>query len=810
MNHHYIFAWQERSSLMIGLAHHLALQKGEVDIFPLDFSDHLVFFKEGQTHAYFSEKDISSWEEKSRLFLEKDYLKSYLHQSHGIRNNFYAQIAKIHAQKLDRFSSQELLHLFSAYYAAVLKIAGIYYASAPEGVFHLDRTLRKNLQRHYSKEEIEGMYNLICSPYEFDITQKELIDWHEIIAHKQKSPSVFLAHAQKYPAFFFNTYSLEQVVDYLELRYKNQDLDELEKEVADLFSAREERKRLKAEICHQLPKSIHLLADSLAALAVDRFELKNCWSGAELLALPLFQEIAERNKIALEDLFSAYTAEDIEGLLKKGEALPTEEILNRRQGFFFRIHNKKGIFQTGPEALNTIEETFYKHRVLTEEVSGLTANSGTISGRANVVLVEDIKSFMKASKNFKEGDILVTTMTSPNMVLLMKQASGIVTNEGGVCSHAAVISREMKVPRQKPCIVGTKDATRVFKTGDYILIEGEKGTVRKIDKKFHDTHIHRFEKELDARSQMKKRAKSNPTYRTITKKNILFLEEIMKEDLLSVGGKGANLGEMFSHFPVPNAFCMTTHFYKSFFKGMKKELKKILSTMDFQNVAELQKKADRLQVLVKEQPFSKSLEKEICSAFQKLSQGQTIQVAVRSSATAEDLPEASFAGQQDTFLEIETVDQILLCIKECFASLYNSRAILYRKENHIDELHIGMSVVVQVMVHAEVAGVAFSVNPVTENQNEIIIDAAPGLGENVVSGKVTPDHYVYNRITQHLDIKAAKNAPVLKTSQIKELIKVILKIEKHYQYPQDIEWAFDQTGKLFILQSRPITTLSHF
>ncbi|UMO99514.1 PEP/pyruvate-binding domain-containing protein [Amycolatopsis sp. EV170708-02-1] len=239
-----------------------------------------------------------------------------------------------------------------------------------------------------------------------------------------------------------------------------------------------------------------------------------------------------------------------------------------------------------------------------------------------------------------------------------------------------------------------------------------------------------------------------------------------------VGGKAANLAEMISAgFPVPEGFCITTAAYR-------------------QVVAD--DREGRPDV-----PLPAWLETGIVEAYERLSPDGP--VAVRSSSTAEDLPDASFAGQYDTFLGVRGADEVLAAVRRCWASLWSDRATRYREVHDADRAP-AIAVIVQRLVDAACAGVLYTANPVSGKRSEIVIDAAPGLGEAVVSGAVTPDHYL-------LSSEGETGEGCLTPSQLGELAAVGRRLEKHFGAPQDVEWAFDGDGELWLTQSRHITTL---
>ncbi|WP_297092766.1 phosphoenolpyruvate synthase [Thermococcus sp.] len=333
-------------------------------------------------------------------------------------------------------------------------------------------------------------------------------------------------------------------------------------------------------------------------------------------------------------------------------------------------------------------------------------------------------------------------------------------------------------------------------------------------------------------------------------KFIKWFEELGKGDVALVGGKGANLGEMTNAgIPVPPGFCVTAEAYKYFVENVKLEDGKTLQEWIMGVIAEtnvddskqLQENTAKIRQKIIELPMPAEIAGEIERAYKELSQRfnkEAVYVAVRSSATAEDLPEASFAGQQETYLDVYGVDDVIDKVKKCWASLWTARATFYRAKQGFDHSKVYLSAVVQKMVNSKTSGVMFTANPVTNNRNEIMINASWGLGEAVVSGSVSPDEYIVEKGTWKIkekyiakkEVMVVRNPEtgkgtiyvkvadylgpewvekqVLTEEQIIEVAKIGAKIEEHYGWPQDIEWAYDaDDGKLYIVQSRPITTL---
>ena len=341
-------------------------------------------------------------------------------------------------------------------------------------------------------------------------------------------------------------------------------------------------------------------------------------------------------------------------------------------------------------------------------------------------------------------------------------------------------------------------------------------------------------------------------------KFILWFNELGIEDVPLVGGKNASLGEMYRELTrkgvnIPNGFAITAYAYRYIIEsqGIDKEIRRILKGLNTKNLRDLQKRGDEIRRLIRNVRFPQELEEEIRNAYHKLSRqyaSKAVDVAVRSSATAEDLPDASFAGQQETYLNIRGEEDLLNAAKACFASLFTNRAISYRVDKKFDHFKVALSIAVQKMVRSDLAssGVMFSIDTETGFENVVFVTGAWGLGEMVVQGAVNPDEYYVFKPT----LKKGKNAIISKTvgdkkvkmiynvhgnkptkivpvpkeerekfvldeKEILTLAKWAVIIEEHYSKkhdrytPMDMEWAKDgESGKLFIVQARPETVQS--
>jgi pyruvate, water dikinase len=324
---------------------------------------------------------------------------------------------------------------------------------------------------------------------------------------------------------------------------------------------------------------------------------------------------------------------------------------------------------------------------------------------------------------------------------------------------------------------------------------------------------------------------------------VCWFEECRKDSVPLVGGKCSSLGELINAgVRVPPGFALTTEGYRKFMQdaGIKKEINALLKGMDPQDMQRLEEASDTIREMIEAKPFSTEIEDLVAEKYRKLAVKCCLPaapVAVRSSATAEDLPGASFAGQQDTYLWIRGAAEVLYNMKRCISSLYTGRAIAYRINQGFDDEDVAISVGVQKMANSFTAGVMFTLHPGNGDRSVIVIDSNYGFGESVVSGEVTPDNFVVNKITLDIlertisqkdiyytvdpktQVSRAIEVPFerqkvqsLMDEEITELARMGKLIEKHYGRPMDIEWAVDKDlpfgGNIFILQARPETVWS--
>lgn len=439
--------------------------------------------------------------------------------------------------------------------------------------------------------------------------------------------------------------------------------------------------------------------------------------------------------------------------------------------------------------------------VIGPETSKRTIRAVSVSKEKEVVgPAININSF-DDYKKFSKGSIIISKGLSPNLIILYRRALGIVSESGGALSHAAIVAREMGIP----CLLLAKFQD-VIKDGQFIRLDGKTGKITVLDQmesKIAETKNFYSDKRADS-------LEYDEEFYMDYGKGKFFVEEEGKEifsldselsNVFIAGSKALNLARLAKSYPVPGGFILGKGFFRriSQLKEVQNLNGKIIkaSSEDISGIENLSKAMKNIILAL---PFSPDFESELKYNLLKLS---TEAVAVRSSSSCEDRPEISFAGQLDTYLNVKNLPELKNAIKKCWASFYNTRAIIYRKENGIENLDLSMSVIVQKMIDSKYAGVTFTKNP--SSFGTLLIEMVSGAWEDLVLGKSVPSSYALD--LDSLSIVSTRVNFEFEDKKVQELGEVGLKIEKTFGKPQDIEWCIDGEDKIWILQTRPITAM---
>lgn len=455
-------------------------------------------------------------------------------------------------------------------------------------------------------------------------------------------------------------------------------------------------------------------------------------------------------------------------------------------------------------------------------LKGMPVSRGLVTGRARIVLRPE------EGHSLQPGDILVAPFTDPAWTPLFAVVSAIVMDLGGALSHGSILAREYGIP----AVVNVPHATTTLRDGQLITVDGGRGIVTIGDRITEQTGDGATERRGDKqrRARLPARPLAGSPAHLLHAPLVLPLDSAAAT-LDLTGGKGASLARLAAAgLPVPPGFHVTTAAYWRFVvaNGLQGTILATLADIEPRDVGALEQAAAAIRARFAEGTTPEPIAQAVRQAYRVLGAGDTA-VAVRSSATAEDLPGLSFAGQQESYLNVRGEEAVLEAVKRCWASLWTPRAIAYRARHGILPEHISLAVVVQELVLAEAAGVLFTVNPLTGAFDQAVINATWGLGQAIVGGLVTPDALVVEKqtgaiVAQEIATKAVmtvrtaggtreepvptarRTQPALAARQVAALVRIGARIEQLYGQPMDIEWAI-QEGELFVVQARPITAL---
>jgi phosphohistidine swiveling domain-containing protein len=481
---------------------------------------------------------------------------------------------------------------------------------------------------------------------------------------------------------------------------------------------------------------------------------KDIISQANLKLKEYLIPISTKVGIPIDDIINLSYDEIVNDSLSRDDLVSLIE--SREKGFVNISLNKFYTFYD----IDSFQENSYAFDE-DSQIKGICASAGYTVGKVKLIEKDD-------DYHPEKDDILVASMTSVDTVNYLRETKGIITDEGGITCHAAIVARELG----KPCIVGSKIATKQLSDGDYVILDSNNGLVSKISKE----EFNALKKDNDLSSEKK-------TFNeTITIQPKHYDSDIIPLDESSLGydcgNKANNLMRLASNSNVPRGFVVTPKAMHTFMD--ENYLLKKIQNKDYNQIMRLFTESD----------FNNDFITQLQNNYQPYSSGD---VVARSSNSLEDLPNLSFAGQYETYLELENFNRLEEAIKKCWASCYNPRVIDYLADNNIIVAKPEMSVIVQKQIHPQKSGVLFTANPITGDSRGYVLEVVDGDCENLVSGIKTPTTY-----------QESKNNLIL---GYEPLIEKALELESQSGHPVDVEWCMDQNGKFYLLQMRAITAL---
>jgi phosphohistidine swiveling domain-containing protein len=441
-----------------------------------------VFVRKANGIVMLSEEDLKNITEQGEKFLDKSFFMNYLKDIEDFKRRYNEAVADANSMDFKGLSNPELGNLLLK--LAELEGEGIayYWGSQYEPLVKTEQKLKNILRKKYEGRELEEVLATLVTPIELDNILKEELDWIELVLKNENfTKKLFYFHGKKYSWLFRNTFDIKVCFDFLKERferYKKEHVSGLNEKARKIISQKKALALKQKNIIDEIGDHVSYLLAVFHKMSLSRMELKYTWAGFEFLLHDFLQEISGRTKVPLKDMILYLTTDEIVKLLNNELKIPEREIREREKFYLIGSEEGRWIFRYGAKELEKAQKEHpdvFEEKKITE-LKGTIANPGKARGMVVIVPIEDLESLQRIEKRFKKGNILITPMTQPNTVVLMEKAAAIVTDEGGLTSHAAIVSRELGIP----CIVGTLHATEVFKDGDVVEVDAEKGVVRKL------------------------------------------------------------------------------------------------------------------------------------------------------------------------------------------------------------------------------------------------------------------------------------------------------------------------------------------
>ena len=480
MNDEYFFQWSESQSGFVAQANILPFKRYSQLLGTPEYT--ALMFNEGRTTTtYVSRRFEKAAAEYAQKLLEPGFREKFFEEGAKVRKEFEEFRGRMLSKNLSQASNQQLAEMLEEFVERESRVMELFNLTQAEFTDVPKKAFEQGLRKSFPPQEFNAAFSTLLSLPGLDILKREELD--EIgLALEGWSGKQLEEHSLNYSILYYNSYGKKTNLDFIEkkiLALKKNGKEELKKKtgkmLAEARQTAEKQEKLLAQIKDGQTRRLAVL---LRDLGFERLEMKNCWAGAEYRFLPLFHEISKRFEIPFNELMGVYFYQDAKKALLEGEKLGREEVKARKSAYLLKFEDGEITFLSGEAAVKKATELVPHHFVQEKilEIRGVCANPGQARGKVRVIKVVGIEELVKDMALFGKSEILVTTMTQPNMVALAEKAGAIVTNEGGITSHAAVLAREFKIP----CIVGTLNATKALKTGDEVMVDAAAGTVKKI------------------------------------------------------------------------------------------------------------------------------------------------------------------------------------------------------------------------------------------------------------------------------------------------------------------------------------------
>ncbi|MBI2529803.1 MAG: hypothetical protein HYW05_01495 [Candidatus Diapherotrites archaeon] len=446
------------------------------DVVGCVLTNSVVWAEKGYCQIFWSDEDIVHEREDGKKLLDTTQSKTTLIEQEKTVKLYWDIVDELLKAVETNVPNKEQGEIYDRYSYALRRIYAHFITSTEYPSFAIEHKLRELLQLKY-KGDVEEAHATLTTPSDKDLLIEEKEEWCKLLKG-EISDAKILQHYKKYSVVLANIFSEKEVLKLAEQRIKSEAGHAIEKELLESENRRNELIKTKCELYKEIGSElVQEYSSFLCEAALLRLKLKACWNGESFHLLPFFEKIAQLTQSSVRDAYMVYTRQEVSDLLNRSVILPKAILEERRNYCLLHFHDNKIDIYNGAKALIAKREILEPH--LPNEITsfkGSIANKGRIVGRARIVKVDNPHAIIEIANILKPGDILVTGMTNPTMMILVKKVKGIITDEGGVACHAAIISREFGLP----CIVGTHVATHVLHDGDLIELDANNGIVRKL------------------------------------------------------------------------------------------------------------------------------------------------------------------------------------------------------------------------------------------------------------------------------------------------------------------------------------------
>lgn len=434
------------------------------------------FVDKRNIRTFYSDETVLQQNRMGERFLEPAFFEKFLADSNAARTRAWAFFKELYAKPFATASNAQLSEWFTSYNRHWRDVINYFECSQSEWTQAVERQLEKGLNAHLPPQDVQPALLALSTSAELDVINQEAIEWQALVRSKTAlSDADIVGHAERYPWLFAVHYSMEVVFNLARARF------EKDKARSDFMDVAGEKRKLYEKQADWLSRiaddTVRYCANVIQQLAVDRARLKATYAGSDFFALGLFTEIAKRVGVSMDVLMFDY---GIDGILNalSGTRLSEKEIQEREVASVYFVDGDHVVKAYGEQGLAQAHVLLadYFNSLKATEVRGQCASQGAIRARVRLVHSNDVASLAHGVHSFTKGDILLTQMTQPNMTVLIEKAAGIITDEGGMASHAAIMAREFNIP----CLVGTHVATKVFKDGDVVELDATNGVARKV------------------------------------------------------------------------------------------------------------------------------------------------------------------------------------------------------------------------------------------------------------------------------------------------------------------------------------------